>query len=173
MNSALTIIAIIAGPIAAVWYTRKLDREREHRDRRLLIFRALMGTRGVRLSNDHVTALNLVMVEFYNEVAVTDAFRQYVGHLSRDIPKDDPNFWEEREDLFTKLLQEMGKSLGYNFDGRELSRLRYTPMGWQLDEERDRKIKGLLIDTLEGRRPLPIAATLPANQHNPFPPPPE
>lgn len=173
VNSVITIVAIMVGPIAAVWYTRKLDREREQRDRKLVIFRALMGTRGGRLSGDHVTALNLVMVEFYNHADVTDAYRQYINHLYRDPPENEPNFWEEREDLFTNLLKVMGKTLGYNFDGRELGRLRYTPKGWQMDEDRERKVKSLLIDTLEGKRPLAIAAAVAANQHNPFPPPPD
>jgi hypothetical protein len=138
INSFITIIAIVAGPIAAVWYTRKLDRERERRDRQLMIFRALMGTRGVRLSGDHVNALNLVMLEFYNEEAVTDAFRKYIGHLSRKPPEvgSDESFWDEREDLFTGLLKAMGSSLGYDFDGRELGRLRYTPQGWVDDDTR-------------------------------------
>jgi hypothetical protein len=175
VNSVITIIAILAGPIAAVWYTRKLDREREKRDRKLSIFRALMGTRGVRLSGDHVNAMNLVMLEFYKESAVLDAFRNYIGHLSRTPPEigQDEAFWEEREDLFTNLIKAMGASLGYDFDGRELGRLRYTPQGWVDEDNRQRKVQGLLIDMLEGRRPVPISAAPLGNQHNPFPPPPE
>lgn len=174
VNSIVTIIAILTGPIAAVWYTRKLDREREKRDRKLSIFRALMGTRGIRLSGDHVNAMNLVMLEFYKDNAVLDAFRNYISHLSRKPPEiADEAFWEEREDLFTNLIKAMGAALGYDFDGRELGRLRYTPQGWVDDENRQRKVQSLLIDTLEGRRPVLIASAPLGNQQNPFPPPPE
>ena len=61
---SLTIIAIVAGPIIAVWMTRRADERRQAYFRRLEVYRNLMLTRSVRIAPDHVRALNLVPVEF-------------------------------------------------------------------------------------------------------------
>ena len=55
----VTIIALIVGPISAVFITRLLDDRRASRDRRWDIFRNLMRYRGTGLHAEFVGALNL------------------------------------------------------------------------------------------------------------------
>lgn len=43
----LTILAIVVGPVIAVWVTRKIDRDRAAAERKMDIFRTLMRTRGM------------------------------------------------------------------------------------------------------------------------------
>jgi hypothetical protein len=79
----LTIFALIAGPVVAVYVTRWFDRSRAAKERQLDVFRELMRTRRgtLALSPDHVKALNLVEIEFYGSSSVLDAHRALLGHF--------------------------------------------------------------------------------------------
>jgi hypothetical protein len=82
-----TIVAVLAGPILAVWVTRRIDESRLKQTRRMEVFRTLMRTRRMRLNPDHVGALNLVEIEFHGEVPVIEAWKSYWDHLRQPFPK--------------------------------------------------------------------------------------
>ena len=166
-----TIWAIVYGPIKAVKITRIMDQERESKAKKLEIFRALMRTRQVQLATDHVYALNMIEVEFYEETNVINAYREYVRQLNSGLPHvdDQRRYFDERHDRFVDLLCAMGKSLNYAFDKHELSRFGYAPVGWINDEDRQRNIQSLLVEMLEGKRPIPIAP-MQIGPGSPFPP---
>lgn len=166
-----TIAAILLGPIFAVIVTRIQDNRREERDRRVEILRSLLRTRQIRLSPDHVAALNLIELEFYGRGKVIDAHREYIKHLSSPMPMPDEQdrYFEVRHDLFVSLLHEIAKELGYSFDKHDLARFAYAPTGWEKDETRLRTNAALLTEILEGRRALPVTPMTPPPQ-NPFPP---
>ena len=48
--SLLTIIAIVVGPVAALWVQRKLDEGREAKNRKVWVFKTLMSFRATNLS---------------------------------------------------------------------------------------------------------------------------
>jgi hypothetical protein len=81
-----TIIALLVGPILAVWVTRRNDDRRLKQTRRMDVFRTLMRTRRVRLNPDHVGALNLVEIEFHGEASVIEAWKAYWNHLRMVAP---------------------------------------------------------------------------------------
>src|SRR5438552_18804781 len=62
--SLLTIIAIIVGPVAALWVQRKLEEGSEAKYRKVWVFKTLMSFRATNLSPTIVQALNLIDVEF-------------------------------------------------------------------------------------------------------------
>lgn len=169
----VTVVAIVVGPIAAVKITRKMDEERSARERKFDVFRILMKTRQVRLSHEHVTALNLIELEFYGCTNVTAPYRTYIQHLYSPMPaiEEQDRYFEERHDLFVDLMHALGKELGYVYDKRELERLSYAPMGWERDENIQRKNAFLLSEILEGKRPFPISS-MQIQVASPFPPPP-
>src|ERR1700683_4667288 len=78
-----TIIAVIAGPILAVLVTRYVDERRIKQTRRMNVFRTLMRTRKMRLSADHVGAINLVEIEFQGEQQVLVRWKEYWNHLAQ------------------------------------------------------------------------------------------
>jgi len=170
-----TAIAIIAGPIVAVLITRKSDRERENRQRRLQIYRTLMETRGARLAPDHVRALNAIPVEFFFEETVLQNLRIYIQHLSSPLPAADQQdrFGRARNDIFLDLLFSIGNVLGYRFDRAELERLSYMPTQLVNDEERIRRVQGLLLEVFEGRRGFPVIQFVPPGTQSLFPPAPD
>jgi hypothetical protein len=101
-----------------------------------------------------------------------------MGLLSREPPP--PNapsanrFYEEQEDALYDLLYQIGTELGYDYDKRDLRKLAYGPRGWENDETQMRATRGLLIELLSGKRPMPVVdwdKLLAAV--NKFPPPPK
>lgn len=155
-----TIAAIYWGPIRAVQITRDNDEKREALRRKHAIFHSLMKTRRFALDPEHVMALNLIQVEFYNHPKIDAAYRHYISLLyTKAPPPDDANaerFFEVREDALYDLLHEIGAELGYGYDKRDLKKLAYGPQGWQDDEQQLRGMRALLIDLLTGKRALPV-----------------
>lgn len=173
-------VAILVGPIAAVWVTRWMDQKREDRDRRLDTFRALMKTRRLRLSQEHVAALNLVEIEFYNEADVINAWKNYLKNLSKNLTepnitdKDRLRHFEDQEELLTKLLHAMAKALGFsNIEQLDIMKGGYSPQGWADIESQQHLLRGMLIEMLRGNRPIPITPIVNPTGTSPYPPPPE
>ena len=69
-------------------------------------------------------------------------------------------------------MQELGKSLGYDFDTGDLDKLSYAPNSWVNQQKTQQRNANLLTEVLEGRRPLPVA-NLMLPPDNPFPPTPK
>ena len=82
-----TIVAIIVGPVIAVWITRKIDQDRAAKVRKMEIFRTLMRTRGMPIHWDHVGALNLVEVEFIDHQDVIEPWKEYLALLHERPPE--------------------------------------------------------------------------------------
>jgi hypothetical protein len=170
-----TIFVIVWGPIKAVEITRKNDEERERKRRQFELFHSLMKTRSIRLSPEHVMALNLVQVEFYGHQVIDGAYRAYMTLLARRAPSpNDPGiqkFLQEQEDALYDLLHAIGKDLGYAYDRRDLQRLAYGPDGWVQDDVQQRTVRNLIIDLLSGRRSLQVIDALKVeNATQKFPP---
>lgn len=172
----ITVWAIVYGPVRAVVVQRDSDEKREAKRRKFLILHSLMKTRAWVLHQDHVTALNLIQLEFYEEQAVLAAFRNYVDHLSTPFPtatpEVQPRFNEERKERFYSLLKAIADVLGFRFDKADLERLSYVPQGWHDDLTKQNQLRSLLIEAFEGRRPLPVSQFHLSAVNSKFPSPP-
>lgn len=171
MNALLSLAVVFAtlgGPVLAVLVTRYIDTKRDQRRRRLEIFRMIMRTRRATLSVDHVTALNMVEIEFYDQPKVLAAYQDLFKHFNLSGPAP-PDWWDKRMKLQTKLLSAMGKSLGYDFAQLEVLEGGYTPKGWTTAEQEQQELRRLLIDVCSGKRSLAVTPT-PATPPTQFPP---
>jgi uncharacterized protein DUF6680 len=154
------VFATLVGPIAAVVVTRYLDDHRARRHRRMEIFRTLMSTRAVVISNDHVRALNLIEVEFHGEAPIEAAWRIYIDHLN--APEGDvknPGFaaWgQKRVDLLAVLLGKMASGLGIVKGEIEIRRGGYAPDGWGYREQRAGAIQDYVVALSKGEASVPI-----------------
>lgn len=170
----LTLVAIIVGPIVGVYVTRLIDKNREKRDRQFAVFHELMRTRKVKLSLEHVSALNVVQIEFYGCDKIVTAYQVYIQQLNTPLPKD-PEAIDHRfkdwDDTFFTLLREIGDHLGYRLDKRDLDRFSYAPMGWGNDEAQTRLFRQLMIEVLRGERGIPVTNF--TGGSGKFPPPPQ
>lgn len=153
------MLTILLSPLFAVQVTQWLQRKQEVKDRRERLFKSIMSTRASRLSREHVTALNMIDVEYYGSdagsKAVRSAWKAYLDHLNSGVPGDT---WHERqEQLLTDLLHSMAKSLGYEFDKTDIRRTSYFPKGHGDIEEDTFRIRKGLVAVVEGRSPVLVA----------------
>lgn len=159
--SALTIFAIYYGPIKALKVQRKLDEEREARDRKLSIYKTLMSNRATRLSPAYVQALNLIEIEFAGDSENEKAVRR-TWHELLDVfgsYKDTPNAFDKTTELTAAMLESMGKCLGYDFDRVTIKKGAYHPE-LHVNIERDQlTLRSYLLELLDGtgKRKLPVA----------------
>jgi Family of unknown function (DUF6680) len=182
LNVAILIItaaAIVIGPIVAVQITLRFEEKREKRRRKYDTFHALMRTRRVALSPEHVTALNVIQTEFHDDDRVITAYKKYIDNLGGPpLPpgsKDDAikRFVDDRDDAFNEMMFEIGKHLGFSLDKRELAKYSYAPQGWVNIEAEQNAVRQLALELLQGKRPLPISPFQPSPSAGKFPPPPK
>ena len=149
------ILGVLLAPLLAVQAQKYLESIREKRERKLRIFKQLMATRAATVSPEHVQALNMIDLEFHEEKykKVTGSWKIYLDHLG-NYPKDDekhqPVWADKRVDLLAKLLLEMGKSLGYEFDEVHIKKGIYAPEGHAQIENENFLIRRGIIRLLYG-----------------------
>jgi hypothetical protein len=174
----ITAVAIVVGPIVAVQITLRFEEKREKRRRKYDTFHALMRTRRVTLSPDHVTALNVIQTEFHDDDRVITAYKKYIDNLGGPaLPPGSTNeairhFVDERDDAFNEMMFELGKHLGFRLDKRELAKYSYAPQGWVNIEAEQNAMRQFVLELLQGKRPLPITPFQPSPSADKFPPPP-
>jgi hypothetical protein len=165
LESWLTILAILVGPLAALTIQKWMEDRRVKLERKMTIFRALMANRTSRLSATYVQALNGIETEFYEETKIIEAWHSLIDQLNTpQDPANDPNAarWSERvTNLLTDLLYEMAELLGYHFDKVGLKKNAYYPIGWNTIEIEQAKLRQAAIGVLEGGKPIKVEVTNP------------
>lgn len=173
VSDVLIILAVIAGPIIAVQVQKAIEKYKEARNRKLIIFKTLMATRGTPLAPMHVEALNRIDLEFdgkdAEEKLVIVAWKIYLDHLiSGPGDQKDPNFkiklesWADKNrDLLASLLNKMAKSLNYDFDEVHLKKGIYIPKGHSDIELEQTLIRKGLVDLFYGAKFVPVYVVKP------------
>ncbi|BAI71588.1 hypothetical protein AZL_009500 [Azospirillum sp. B510] len=154
-----TVFATFVGPIVAVFATRVIDRLREKRDAKLNVFRALMRNRRLSLSQDFVSALNSVEVEFYGDKSVISALEELSQHYNKNIQLEPQRWEQERQYKLAKLLRVMGRSLGIEIEQLDILSGGYAPQGWDETETQQKIARALLIEVLSGHKPINVTLT--------------
>lgn len=122
------IIALGSALLGSLW-TLHIKKLEDKKQRKINIFKTLMTTRREKLSFEHVRALNMIDVEFYNDSLIRKAWEEYLKHLCESYGKETHEQWIHKgEDIFTDLLMKIGKSLKYEFDINHLKRGIYSPI---------------------------------------------
>jgi hypothetical protein len=154
------ICATLLGPVLAVQAQKWLERGRDIKKRRLMIFRTLMATRAAMLSPMHVEALNAVPVEFYGTSKklkqINDAWKLYIDHHDDRLAPNDA-WGQKRLDLFHELLHLMSQFLGYSFSKAQLARDIYAPRAHGDLETEQTIIRKGLVGLFKGEIALPMA----------------
>ncbi|TAF14332.1 MAG: hypothetical protein EAZ74_04195 [Alphaproteobacteria bacterium] len=130
-----------------------------------------MATRHHIVRDDHVTALNMIDLEYYHVKKngkgkqVYDSWIAYLYHLSNDIPdindKSKFDIWEDTKNKkFITLLKAMSDYLKYNFTELELKNSHYSPSAyWEQQADNFLCTRGL-ANIVSGITPLKIQITL-------------
>jgi hypothetical protein len=158
----LMMLAVVLGPILAVQIQKFIERKSESKNNKLKVFQSLMTTRASTLAYQHVSALNMVGLEFNEKKysKVVNAWKTYLDHLS-SYPKDDLNMqkvWsEKRDDQLSDLLYEMGISLNFDFDKVHIKKAGYFPQAYVDQEMQNNFIRRELTEILLGNKSIPMS----------------
>lgn len=158
--AVFSILAVFFSPIVALAVSDRVSKNREKERRQYFVLSELMATRRSRLDLRHVSALNLIELEFYHDLKIRGAYKAYVENLSESPPSDESGWrslLDKRGHLFAELLMEIAKKLNYQYDKSDLDRLGYSPEAHGQLGENQLINSSLLRDVLEGRRAIPIA----------------
>lgn len=174
----LTLIAIIIGPVFGAWFATSWGERKNDHERKMHIFRSLMSTRKTPMSPENVRALNLIDVEFNDDSDVLQSWSNLLEDLEATIPKKpyeeisndltieevkererlyDQRVNEGRQRLRVKLVQAMGKSLGYNLEQYDISEGGYYPQFHDNIEWEQHNVRSLFSDLYKGIRGLPVS----------------
>lgn len=153
------VFATLMGPILAVQAQKALEGFRDKRNGKLWVFRTLMATRGTRLSQEHVRALNMIDLTFYGrkifwvrwqssrEKKVTTSWKEYLDNLGTDqyqlTEAQTAVLHGKRDTLFVNLLMAIGHDVGFHFDSVAVQKGGYVPNahGWKAEQQAE------LLDT--------------------------
>lgn len=168
LETWLIVMATLSGPVLAVQAQKWIERIRERRLQKRMLFDTLMATRAARLAPEHVRALNSIDLVYYGrrrlgrtkrEQAVLDAWREYHDHLSTPYSQEGFPVWVARgAELFTNLLFAMAQELGMKFDRVQLTKGAYTPVAHGQLEDDQHLIRKFLLELLSGARQLRVDA---------------
>jgi len=164
LSEALTILAIVASPFFAVFAQRFVETWSDKRNRRILLFKDLMASRGATLSPQHVQALNMIELEFpgkkFDDVrSAWRSLHDHLGPLPEEIDGDAFTLWQTKKlELADELLHTMGQKLGYKFDPVDIKKGHYTPRHYTDMEEQSLLTRHFLLEMLKGERPLTITS---------------
>lgn len=134
------IFATLLGPVFAVQiqsFKDAVNQDKDNKDKerkeilniRRGVFRQLMAYRANPVDNYFVQALNVVPVDFQGVIEVENAYNAYIKQLGIS-PAENQSAWDEQcNDKRAFMLQEIAKSLGYNFNIDDIKRNRYISQG--------------------------------------------
>lgn len=167
------VVSVLVSPLLAVQATVFLQKKRETRERQLDVFKTLMRTRASSLNPDHVQALNMIDVEFYDgrkrSGSVLRAWKAYLDHLNTPGPTIE--IWgAKREELFIDLLDAMARSLGFDFDKTEIRKTSYFPIDYGDRETEAYRMRVGLLELIDQKRTLPVTIYPPPAPAAPPPP---
>ncbi len=155
-----TILAILVAPIVALQIQKKTEDYKERKSKKLGIFKTLMATRANMVSLEHVQALNMIDIEFYNEKQIKNSWNIYRDHLNShpyNQSEDVKNQWLEKGyHCLIDLLYEMSKFFDYNFNKVMLKNELYVPKAHQFVDVEQNIIRSKLVDIVTGNQPINV-----------------
>ncbi len=126
LYKALTLIAIVAGPVVAILVNRYLQRRKDRKEQKKRIFKQLMKDRKFVLSSGYEEAMSLICVEFDAcrgiEVDIRDCYQMCLNHVKNTHyrNRDEAAWYNEMIKRLTSLICLIAKSLEYNVGRAEV-----------------------------------------------------
>jgi hypothetical protein len=109
----LTVVALIAGPVLAVWYTVRIERVREKRRAKLWALQALLSNRHNIFADDRLKALNSIDLIYQDDPDVRTKWQAYLAQLSNPSYKTDTAMQTEAKRRELELISAMAIALRY------------------------------------------------------------
>jgi hypothetical protein len=113
LNIFLTVAAILAAPIVALWIGLRLQKRSSRESAKLQLFSTLIATRHDALASDAIRSLNLIDLVFAHDLPVREAWSRYYAALmdqNLNIPVGYTIREERRRDLLLAMIEAMDLS---------------------------------------------------------------
>jgi hypothetical protein len=105
----ISIASVLLSPLIAVQVTKWLDRKSESKNRKIEIFRVLMGQRGMYpRTTEFIIALNQIDIVYYDNQKVLDSWKKYFEVTLPNHPEK-----SETSSYLNDMLLQMAKVLNY------------------------------------------------------------
>jgi hypothetical protein len=166
-TTGISCAAILVAPAVALAIQRRVDRQKSAEDRRQAIFKALWVNRRRPFYLARVDALNMIDVEFFKEQHIQDAWQDLFAHYRDEHPGlSDAQIAQQREDKYSLLLFEIGKTLGYGFGKAHIRDNVYRPILHNEYDELELDTKRRVLELLKSDA-LPVKFVTPGAQSPP------
>jgi hypothetical protein len=127
----LTLLGVIAGPIAAVVISLWVERRRRTREQRLQVLRTLLNTRHLPADPGWSGAINLVPVEFNDCSSVMEAWKAYIDCVRYEAsPENVHTHYEEMIAKQTTLIFRITRELGFSLPESDIRSSAYASRGF-------------------------------------------
>jgi hypothetical protein len=126
----ITLLAIVVGPVLALWMQRILDIGRDKKKAKQTLYFNLMRHRDQWYHVERIQALNSIEVVFSSDKKVLAKWKEFVDHARTKKPTDEAGKAEWNATLDTTLCdlyQVVGNSVGYHFDLKQIKQGAYLP----------------------------------------------
>ena len=128
----ITLLAIVAGPVLALWIQRVLDKWRDKRRAKESLYFALMRHRAQWYHPERIQALNSIEVVFSDNKNVLSKWKSFMEHVKTAKPAASDQLalavWNDNLDTVAcDLYQAIGKTLNYDFDLKQIKQGAYIP----------------------------------------------
>ena len=179
LGDIAVVFATLVGPILAVWASEWRQQKKAATDRKEWVFRTLMSTRGAKLRQEHVAAINHIEFAFPRKTCpgIDDARALYRKHLKHpDSVAEDSAIrqaWGHKaNDLFAELLFLLAMNLEIPFTKTEITEDSYRPDAHLISEFEWQEIRHLALQVLKNGRPINFRPIIDSPAPASAPPPP-
>jgi hypothetical protein len=178
-DTVLIALALFAGPSVAVALHYYIQTRERLYQRRLAVFQTMMRTRRLWLSQEWIGALCLAPVEFKpfpNVIAAISGLQdKFTEPAWRGSEVQRRRVVLDAEAAVCAVLQHMAEALNIELAASDLRQRNMAPTGWIIDDVHARHTREMMMQVLEGSRPLKVQpvqiATDPASAPEPKPEP--
>lgn len=138
LMEVLMLLATVSGPLVGIWVTRWIDRANDRVRKREAVFEAMIRTRGLELSQEHVSNLNMVPLLF-KEGDVRSAYSRIMevvngGTLTAPEEAVRDAAMRRLVDARRDMIRAIGHAVKTPLPESETERHGYAPQGW-IDEQ--------------------------------------
>lgn len=151
----ITILALIIGPVLAVWVGAALDDRKQKRQAKLWTFITVVGNRHMPLDSDVIKALNSIDVVFADSAKVRSRWAEYRDLTERDLSTEQN--MRNLTDKYVELMHAMATVLGY---GGKISQIEvsrpYIPQLIGNNMAQAQQLYDAVMSVLTGKSPIVV-----------------
>lgn len=126
----LTLLAILAGPIAAVAITLFTEARRRRREQQTQTMRMLVSTRHLSGDPAYTTAINMIPIDFNKQSKVMSAWHAYNQVIRYSVaPENATEHDKQVQSRQTRLVFEILTHLGYRISETDIQSTPYAAAG--------------------------------------------